>query len=199
MRISIKFIFVAMILLSLSACGDKIKPLSLYEYKMSAVALSGDTTKLSSDEGRAFAFFAGERHLKYYFKIPGDSIHDFDADLIAEELSGPENFSYNVSYILNLPAKLFRNIQADFGMGPFKKEMDELEASRNQALPGAFVLAFKDILTAVIGFILALIMMVFGTIIGTILHPIESITDFIPCCWGLIKTIFYAIIHLFTW
>lgn len=106
--------------------------------------------------------------------------------------------SYNVSYILNLPAKLIANIRTDLDILYIEDVVEKSGIFNNIVVKGSIaIFIIRDILIALIGFILAIIMVPLGLIIGFIYHPIQTFYDIIPCLWGTLKTTFYAIKHLF--
>lgn len=131
------------------------------------------------------AFWLAERDIRYHMKTGNDTF-------LATELSATANLSYNLSYILNLPAKLIHNIRFDIQL------TNGFDQTVMRDITMAAAILF-DIVYAIVGFVGAWLMLVFGTLVGLLFHPINTILDIPACIWGLIKTIFYAIYHLFAW
>ncbi|RKP48015.1 hypothetical protein D7Z26_22710 [Cohnella endophytica] len=156
------------------------------EISKDLLAVSG-ATGYSAD--RKAAFLLAERSLKYHYGI-------------TDNISGTANIAYNLSYILNLPAKLYRNIQVDLGIGKLSNHSDDMTGAAWQiasSKASAITLILLDIWYAVIGLVSALLMLIFGTLIGLFNHPIRTILDIPALLWGLVKTLYYAIAHFFYW
>lgn len=144
---------------------------------------------------RSFVFAWAEGDLKYHILLPGDQDRTLCATLSATNMT-----AYNISYLLNLPAKLIANIKTDLNMSDASKAskvLSENNLADQIIIKGSTaVFILNDIFTALIGILLALIMLPIGFFIGLIAHPIQTFYDIIPCLLGLVKTIGYAIKHL---
>ncbi|NMO96619.1 hypothetical protein [Paenibacillus lemnae] len=172
----------------LGGCEAKDNAESLHKMKMLVVAF-GPTEEefhevIEQDMVKGLnrdVFFMAERYLKYFFKPTGDI------------LNGSESVAYNLSYLFNLPVKLYKNISYDFTLTE-----DELKGSMmTQAMK--WMLVVYDVITALVGLLLALVMLPIGALIGLVAHPIATFLDLIPSLWGLIQSIYAAVAHFFTW
>ncbi|WP_372631223.1 hypothetical protein [Cohnella sp.] len=56
---------------------------------------------------------------------------------------------------------------------------------------------FWDILHAITGIGLALVMLFLGSMIGLLFHPIHSIVNLLPALWNGCVTLWHAIAYLF--
>lgn len=176
----------------LTSCDKNNENDSFHELKMTYVALNTDNelTLLKS-----FPLLMGERQLKYLFLIPNENVAVF------RDLSGPENFVYNFSYIVNLPAKLYRNIQFDLSVSG-ETEAKIVQSSKfDKAIKvvSTGYLIFWDIISSIIGLVLSIVMLFIGTLFGLILHPIKSITTLIPSLIGIVTTIYSAVMNFKKW
>ncbi|WP_433943449.1 hypothetical protein [Paenibacillus sp. SN-8-1] len=175
-----------------------------YSDKTKLVFFSGSSGETSSDihaeiifsnsaeSERNTMFLVAERDLQYHWKA-------------ATELSGTGNIAYNVSYLLNLPAKLYRNIQADLGIGKYFNESSmhstglDKKVDKTASIAAPIVLIVMDVLYAIVGLFGAFIMLIFGTLTGLLYHPINTFKDIPGLLVGLVKTIYYAVAHFFYW
>ncbi|WP_433943781.1 hypothetical protein [Paenibacillus sp. SN-8-1] len=200
-RISLLFMMLFMVVL-LSGC----QLTDNYPFKTSAVLIAGSTMKEPSSDltslmdgfitpkgiDRKLMLLVAERDLRYHMSF-------------TKELSGSGNLAYNISYLLNLPAKLFRNIQADIGIGKYFNEQAKSEAGISSYASSVYSVAtpitwiIMDVIYAVIGLFAALLMLVFGTIIGLLHHPINTLTDLPGLIIGVVKTVYFAVAHFFYW
>ncbi|MBE5395389.1 hypothetical protein [Brevibacillus borstelensis] len=155
-----------------------------YEEKALYVAKYNSETPNPEDEVDT-AFWLAERDIRYHLRVNKDTF-------LAEELSATANLSYNLSYILNLPAKLIHNIRFDVQLA------NEINRSTLGTITMATAILF-DVVYAIVGFVGAWLMLLVGTVVGLVLHPINTFLDIPACIWGLLKTVFYAIYHLFAW
>ncbi|WP_433945679.1 hypothetical protein [Paenibacillus sp. SN-8-1] len=198
-RISVGIMMVLMVIL-LSGC----QLTDSYPLKTSTVLLAGSSMEEPSSDiasmldgstssmDKKVLFLVAERDLRYHWSF-------------TKELSGSGNLAYNISYLLNLPAKLFRNIQADIGVGKYFNEQAQSESGLSSYSNSVYSVAtpvtwiIMDIIYAVIGFFAALLMLIFGTIIGLLHHPINTLTDLPGLIVGVVKTVYYAVAHFFYW
>lgn len=167
-----------------------------YDIKVMYVMLSGDPTLDISGDSMSdveAAYFVGERDIRYHL-------------IVGNSYSATANLGYNISYLLNIPAKLIHNIKYDYKMTQedFKPD-EELEQSLEDKIGyamldvGLVFLIIMDIIYSIIGLICSYIMIPVGTVIGLLLHPIDSILNIPDFIWGLIKTIFAAVSNIFVW
>ncbi|MDC0765261.1 hypothetical protein POF51_31585 [Brevibacillus sp. AG] len=155
-----------------------------YEEKALYVAKYNSETPTPEDEVDT-AFWLAERDIRYHLRVNDDTF-------LAEKLSATANLSYNLSYILNLPAKLIHNVLFDIQL------VNDVDQTDLGTLTMATVILF-DLVYAIVGFVGALLMLLVGTVVGLVCNPINTFLDIPACIWGLLKTVFYAIYHLFAW
>lgn len=142
---------------------------------------------------RSLIFAWGEGDIKYHVVLPGD-----EERYLAGVLNAATMTSYNISYVINLPAKLISNIRANFSLVDLNETMSKNSKIYNTVVTGsAIIFTLQDILVAFIGLFLAFIMTIIGLTFGLILHPIQTFADMLPCLLGIVKTIFYAFSNLF--
>lgn len=143
---------------------------------------SGSAKSIRSSDAeskRLLAASFAETDLRYHLKIK-------TGNWLPTTLDFSTNILYNISYILNTPVKLTHNIKADF-------EIDDAVLSLNQFERWVFVC--WDILHAISGVGIAVIMLFIGSVLGLICHPIQSIVNFFPCLWQVVVTLWHAISH----
>lgn len=155
-----------------------------YEQKALYVAKYNSETPNPEDEVDT-AFWLAERDIRYHLRVNDDTF-------LAEELSATANLSYNLSYILNLPAKLIHNIRFDIQLA------NEVDQGTLGTITKVTAILF-DVVYAIVGFVGAWLMLIVGTVVGLLFHPIDTFLDIPACIWGLLKTVFYAIYQLFSW
>jgi len=139
--------------------------------------------------------------------------------------SGSNNLLYNLSYILNLPAKICHNLYWDvcFAMHPtdYYKKLEKLRVENDNnkknddivnyilgiviyvlIIVGKILLAIYfiilDVITVIIGLVCAIVMLIFGTLIGLLYEPVGTFVDLIPCFISLLGTILHAVVYIFT-
>lgn len=156
-------------------------------YIVSAIELLGTSIKGSdSATKRVIAYSFGETDLRYHFKLKS-------GDFVPTTLDLSTNFLYNYSYIINTPSKLAHNIKADFTLG------DQF----SDGLAGAFakgtmyIFLIWDVLHAITGLILAVVMLICGSISGLLFHPIQSVINLLPTIWNILTTTWHALANLF--
>ncbi|MBO1515417.1 hypothetical protein [Metabacillus bambusae] len=154
-----------------------------------AQTASRKTLVSSPKEMRELAYAWGEGDLKYHILLPGD-----EGRLLTETFSATTMSTYNFSYIINTPAKLVSNIRTDLYIG----EMETGFQLGNLVIQGASVwFIVLDIFYALIGLILAIIMLPIGFIVGFITSPLQTLYDIFPSLIGLLKTMYYAVRNFF--
>lgn len=142
---------------------------------------------------RSLIFAWGEGDIKYHAVLPGD-----EERYLAGVLNAATMTSYNISYVINLPAKLISNVRANFSLPDLNETMSKNSKIYNTVVTGsAIIFTLQDILVAFTGLFLAFIMTIIGLTFGFILHPIQTFADMLPCLLGIVKTIFYALSNLF--
>ena len=175
-----------MILLSFGVYLFGITGIAQHDYEQKALYVAKYNSETPNPDNEvATAFWLAERDIRYHLMVNEDRF-------LAEELSATANFSYNLSYLLNLPAKLIHNVRLDIQLA------DEVGHKTLGTITVVTAILF-DVVYAIVGFICAMLMLVIGTLVGLVLHPIDTILDIPACIWGLLKTVFYAIYHLFAW
>ncbi|WP_040207342.1 hypothetical protein [Neobacillus jeddahensis] len=168
-----------------------------YKYKTAYVAMAGeDPTKIRSTMGTLF--YLGERDITYHL-MDGNKF-------MAQEYSATANLAYNLSYLVNTPAKLIHNIRYDYKMTQKDFKADEKveqgieDRIGNSLLDISMVLSIiLDTFYALIGLVGSFIMLFLGTLIGLIAHPIDTILNIPSALVGLIKTVIAAVTNIFSW
>ncbi|WP_100403597.1 hypothetical protein [Bacillus sp. FJAT-42315] len=139
---------------------------------------------------RKLSFAWGEGDLKYHFQLPGD-----EERWVTGTFSATTMTTYNLSYLVNLPAKLIANIRLDIYMW---KNADDFERLTNIVAKGsAITFIALDIFYAIIGFLVAIIMLPIGLILGFLTSPIQTFLDIFPVLFDSLKTLYYAVRNLF--
>ncbi|MGZ9585920.1 hypothetical protein [Paenibacillus marinisediminis] len=147
----------------------------------------GSSSSLKSGDAatkRTIATSFGETDLRYHFKLK-------TGNFVPTTLDFSTNILYNVSYILNTPSKLIHNIKLDLSIsenGLFKRAISSLDVC-------LFILL--DVLHAISGVGLALVMAFLGCILGLVFHPIQSLINFFPSIWQVLVTTWHAISYIF--
>jgi hypothetical protein len=187
-RLNIKLVgLFTLLLILLSGCGEIS---DTYEAKRDFVMMKGDSNPDVESEIDMLLYLA-ERDLKYH--LSPDEVGTF-----AFEFSGSANFAYNLSYMLNTPAKLIHNIRYDILLTDHEYVEDEKIA--NTIVDFSRVLAIiLDVIYAAVGFVFANIMLVIGSVTGLLFHPIQTITDLPTVIMGLIETVIEAVTNIFSW
>jgi len=139
---------------------------------------------------RKLSFAWGEGDLKYHLQLPGD-----EKRWVMETFSATTMTTYNISYLINLPAKLIANIRLDIEIA---KNADSFEKLGNVVLKGtSYFFIALDVFYALLGLIIALVMLPIGFVIALLTSPIQTFLDIIPVIVDLVKTFYYAVKHLF--
>lgn len=111
--------------------------------------------------------FLAQHDLKYHFQWAGLTV--------VEAYGGSSNFSYNLSYIINLPAKLKHNYQFNKQLVAGEIQPDTLrdysDVIEKYSKTSFWLLMVYDIFYAVTGLFIAVIMLIFGSIGGIFTHP----------------------------
>ncbi|MCT1398101.1 hypothetical protein M4D81_03685 [Paenibacillus sp. p3-SID867] len=136
--------------------------------------LAKEIRKTSAKSKRTIATAYGETDLRYHLRI-------IKGAWMPTTLDFSTNVLYNTSYILNTPSKLVNNLTLNFS--------NSLEASSSERL----IFAVWDVLHAISGIFVAFIMLVLGSIVGLIFHPVQSVINFFPSLWLVLETLWYAI------
>jgi len=151
--------------------------------------LGPSVKKMDAKTKREMALAFGETDIRYHLKFKS-------GNYVATSLDLSTNLLYNVSYILNTPSKLIHNIKTDIAI--------ERDAFENSGKVGSAIgfgmkiaFIFWDILHAITGIGLAIIMLLLGSIIGLLFHPIHSIVNLLPSLWNACVTLWHAIAYIF--
>ncbi|MEK8204165.1 hypothetical protein [Paenibacillus sp. FSL L8-0696] len=135
---------------------------------------------------RIIAYSFGETDLRYHFRLKS-------GDFVPTTLDLSTNILYNYSYIVNTPSKLIHNIKADFTLGEqYSRGMKGFIAKWT-----TYIFILWDVLHALTGIFLASIMLILGSILGLLFHPIQSVLNILPVIWNLITTTWHAIVYIF--
>lgn len=156
-------------------------------YIVSAIELLETSIKGSdSATKRVIAYSFGETDLRYHFRLKS-------GDFVPTTLDLSTNILYNYSYIVNTPSKLIHNIKADFTLGEqYSRGMKGFIAKWT-----TYIFILWDVLHALTGILLAAIMLILGSILGLLFHPIQSVLNILPVIWNLITTTWHAIVYIF--
>jgi len=143
-------------------------------------------TELYSDSNiktyakRKAAMIAGSRFVSYHwlvydynsFKTGGGKKINKPGIFLSFHLDGVSNMLYNISYITSIPAKTFH-----FTLEIFKRTTGIFNGNKAKydIWKGLKMFVWLTI-SEIIGFISASIMLGIGTIIGTIFHPLETLS-----------------------
>lgn len=126
---------------------------------------------------RVIATTYGETDIRYHIRI-------IKGTWIPTKLDLSTNALCNISYLVNIPSKLIHNLKMDFS-----PKFDTSNFER-------FTFIIWDILHVISGSLIAFVMLIFGSIIGLIFHPIHSIINFFPSLWLTVSTIWEAISNI---
>lgn len=145
--------------------------------------------KMDAKTKREMALAFGETDIRYHLKFKS-------GNYVATSLDFSTNALYNFSYIVNTPSKLLHNIKTDIAIEKdYFANAGMLSRGIGVGMKVAFI--FWDILHAVTGIGLALVMLFLGSIIGLLFHPIHSIVNLLPALWNGCVTLWHAIAYLF--
>ncbi len=145
--------------------------------------------KMDAKTKREMALAFGETDIRYHLKFKS-------GNYVATSLDFSTNVLYNFSYIVNTPSKLLHNIKTDIAIEKdYFSNSGMLSRSIGAGTKIAFI--FWDILQAVTGIGLALVMLLLGSLIGLLFHPIHSIVNLIPALWNVCVTLWHAVAYLF--
>ncbi|SFM25385.1 hypothetical protein SAMN03159341_12264 [Paenibacillus sp. 1_12] len=135
-----------------------------------------------SNTKRLLATSFGETDIRYHFKLATGNFVPTTLDLST-------NFLYNFTYILNTPAKLVHNLKTNFEM------INEPSIAKGTIISKAvsWIFVTWDVMHAIVGVGFAIIMLFFGSIIGLLFHPIQSIVNFLPSLWLMLVSIWHAV------
>jgi hypothetical protein len=150
--------------------------------------LSPSLSVLSAGERRTVALALGETDLRYHLKLN-------TGNYVPTTFDFSTNLLYNVSYLANTPSKLLHNIKMDFALA--REMSDSGPIGRGIGFGVKVIFVIWDILHAVTGAAAALVMLVFGSLIGLLFHPINSVINFFPMLWNVCVTIWHAIRYIF--
>ncbi|MBM7648436.1 hypothetical protein JOC78_001378 [Bacillus ectoiniformans] len=126
----------------------------------------------------------GEGDLKYHVQLPGDK------QQLTTTFSATTMTAYNISYLVNIPAKIAANYQTNKLLLEYKGE----EVLEDVVIKGSFYYFLGlDIFYAITGGILAFFMLFFGFFIGLLYSPIQSFLDVFPIFLDFVKTFYYSI------
>ncbi|HBD94637.1 MAG TPA: hypothetical protein DDY71_16515 [Spirochaetia bacterium] len=139
------------------------------------------------------------RLLRYAFSISGSF-----GDMLIFQDSGSVNFFYNLNYLISLPKNLIKNISFDLAIMGFnsnnkfwnKIAKEETKVSISGSFVGPIAGIFfiiGDIILACFGVITSIIMLIVGTLLGTLFHPIRTFLDFFPCIFAFLGNIVYSL------
>ncbi|MDR6121317.1 hypothetical protein QFZ87_000914 [Bacillus sp. SLBN-46] len=174
-----------------SGCDIVDQGKAAYNYKTAYVAMIGEVPTANSSVGELF--YLAERDIKYHLSDGNSG-------------SATANLAYNISYILNTPAKLIHNIRYDYLMTQKEFKVDKKVEQSIEGKVGNALLDFSmvvaivmDIFYAALGLILSIIMLFVGTFIGLIAHPIDTLLNIPAVIWGLLKTVIAAVVNIFSW
>ncbi|MEC0371132.1 hypothetical protein [Paenibacillus chibensis] len=136
--------------------------------------LAKEIRKTSAKSKRTIATAYGETDLRYHLRI-------IKGAWMPTTLDFSTNFLYNASYLLNTPSKLINNLTFDFS--------NSLKIHSSER----WIFAIWDILHAISGVFVAIIMLVLGSLIGLVFHPIQSVANFFPSLWLVLLSLWHAI------
>lgn len=149
--------------------------------------------------------YAGERDIVYHFQARDE--------LIALNYSGSTNFMYNVSYIVNAPAKLIHHGLLDIKIIRAAWSTASEHDSEGNLLwketltKGEFwmvtlfslALLYLDVFYVGVGLLGAGLMTIVGTLAGTLFHPILTFSELLVGVKALLTTIFMAFKNILFW
>lgn len=141
-------------------------------------ALSQEIKKTNAKSKRTIATAYGETDIRYHLRIIKGAWMPTTLDLSTNAL-------YNISYIANTPSKLVHNIKMDLS--------NSIDLSSLERL--TFVI--WDILQTISGILVAGVMLIIGSIIGLVFHPIQSVINFFPSLWLMVITMYEAATNIF--
>lgn len=201
----------------LGGCGQQTNPLHNYSTKTFILAFknleediyqateeleNGEfsfnqiSTFLTIANEKKFIAFLAERDLKYHFQYGSNRT-------IASAFSGTTNLSYNISYLVNLPAKIKANYLFNKALvnGEVEGDLSSMVSSYlSQSQDISFmILMLTDIFYIISGALLAFIMLFFGTIVGFLNHPIQTFTDLPGAIITLLFSLKSAWTNFFVW
>lgn len=166
------------------------------EWDNGEFSLNQISTVLTISSEKKFIAFLAERDLKYHFQYGSDKS-------IASAFSATTNLSYNISYLVNLPAKIKANYVFNKALvnGDVDGELSSMVSSilpKNEDISFGILMAL-DIFYTITGAILAIFMLIVGTIFGFLNHPIQTFTDIPSAFINLISGLTSAWTNFFEW
>lgn len=160
---------------------EKAAIVSMIEMDM---ASSSYIKSSNSATKRALATAFGETDLRYHLKLKS-------GNFVPTTLDFSTNILYNVSYILNTPSKLIHNIKLDLMLSDSDIFKDTVRKS------DAYLFILLDVLHAISGVGIAIVMSFLGCLLGLVFHPIQSVINFFPSIWQGVVTTWHAISYIF--
>ncbi|MFC4598204.1 hypothetical protein [Cohnella hongkongensis] len=151
--------------------------------------LGPSVKKMDAKTKREMALAFGETDLRYHLKFKS-------GQFVAPSLDLSTNLLYNFSYIVNAPSKLLHNIKTDIAIErDYFSNAGTLSRGIGAGMKAVFI--FWDILYAISGIGIALVMLLLGSVVGLLFHPIHSVVNLIPALWNACVTLWHAIAYLF--
>jgi len=151
--------------------------------------LGPSVKKMDAKTKREVALAFGETDLRYHLKFKS-------GNYVPTSLDMSTNFLYNFSYIVNTPSKLIHNIKMDIMIDKeYFANSGKFASGIGFGMKIAFI--FWDVLHAITGIALAIVMLLLGSVIGLLFHPIHSIVNLLPVLWNLCVTTWHAIVYIF--
>lgn len=137
-------------------------------------ALGKEMRQTDAKSKRTIALAYGETDLRYHLKF-------IKGAWVPTTLDLSTNVLYNFSYIVNTPSKLIHNLKMNFN--------ESLHLTNFERI--TFII--WDVFHAISGIWLASFIIVFGSLIAFLFHPIQSFINFFPSLWHIVTTVWGGI------